>query len=341
MADKILIRRGNKADLPTLTDGEPGFARDTEEFFVGSPTGNKQVGAGPADTDALPEGATNKYYTEGRVNANSAVAANTAKKESNGIVVIGLVAEAGVDYVFTGTASYAAAVADSRVAKGGTIHFQQGVYVFDTNPSWAPLHHTGSGQWKTALELPAGQTSTGSDTDGRYTFEDMTLTTPGGAFGGGGAGTHTMNWAGNMQTNLVNVVTDYDLRWQPNNQNWPHNIIGCSLGYYGAPAQVDWIDCTIFMTDSWGGGGTFIKWDGNGELTFKGCNSIGVEYTGAANSGSLIYFIGCTSLNLDKGSTGNLTNCRVIGCSDNGSPPVGFAGHFVGNEATDIRGTVV
>jgi hypothetical protein len=36
-------------------------------------------GSGPADTDALNEGSTNLYYTEARVSANSAVAANTAK----------------------------------------------------------------------------------------------------------------------------------------------------------------------------------------------------------------------------------------------------------------------
>ena len=34
---------------------------------------------GPADTDALPEGSTNLYYTEARVNANPNVATNTAK----------------------------------------------------------------------------------------------------------------------------------------------------------------------------------------------------------------------------------------------------------------------
>lgn len=36
-------------------------------------------GGGPASTDALTEGSTNLYYTEARVTANTAVAANTAK----------------------------------------------------------------------------------------------------------------------------------------------------------------------------------------------------------------------------------------------------------------------
>lgn len=43
MADKIYLRRGNKADLPVLGSGEPGFATDTKQLFIGSPTGNAQV----------------------------------------------------------------------------------------------------------------------------------------------------------------------------------------------------------------------------------------------------------------------------------------------------------
>lgn len=50
MADKILLRRGNIADLPTLLSGEPGFATDAKRFFVGTPSGNAEVAmaAGPA-----------------------------------------------------------------------------------------------------------------------------------------------------------------------------------------------------------------------------------------------------------------------------------------------------
>ena len=112
---------------------------------------------------------------EAAIRVTEAPAAPAPAGGGNGIVVMGLVDEPGVDYVFTGTASYAAAVADPKIAKGGTIHFQQGVYVFDTNPSWAPLTHTGSGMYKTSLELPDGETSTGSDTDGRYIFENISI----------------------------------------------------------------------------------------------------------------------------------------------------------------------
>jgi hypothetical protein len=40
MSDKIYFRRGNKANLPALSAGEPGFALDTKEFFIGSASGN-------------------------------------------------------------------------------------------------------------------------------------------------------------------------------------------------------------------------------------------------------------------------------------------------------------
>lgn len=84
MADKIKIRRGAKVDLPTLDPGEPGYATDTEELFIGDPDGNKKINI--ADTDGLSEGSTNLYYTEGRVSANSSVAANTAKVSADGSI---------------------------------------------------------------------------------------------------------------------------------------------------------------------------------------------------------------------------------------------------------------
>lgn len=43
---KILIRRGLKARLPTLTDGELGFCTDTQELYVGTTNGNKLIGTG-------------------------------------------------------------------------------------------------------------------------------------------------------------------------------------------------------------------------------------------------------------------------------------------------------
>lgn len=42
----IKIKRGLKANIPTLEVGEPGFCTDTKELFVGSSDGNKLVGEG-------------------------------------------------------------------------------------------------------------------------------------------------------------------------------------------------------------------------------------------------------------------------------------------------------
>ncbi len=48
MARKVLltIRRGSKAQLPTLAEGELGFCTDTQELFVGTASGNKLIGSG-------------------------------------------------------------------------------------------------------------------------------------------------------------------------------------------------------------------------------------------------------------------------------------------------------
>lgn len=40
MANKIQFKRGLKANLPTLTEGEPGFCTDTKEVYIGSSAGN-------------------------------------------------------------------------------------------------------------------------------------------------------------------------------------------------------------------------------------------------------------------------------------------------------------
>lgn len=43
MADRILLRRGNLADLPTLTTGEPGFATDSKTLYIGTASGNQKI----------------------------------------------------------------------------------------------------------------------------------------------------------------------------------------------------------------------------------------------------------------------------------------------------------
>lgn len=41
MANKIQFKRGAKANLPTLSVGEPGFCTDTKELYIGAPDGEK------------------------------------------------------------------------------------------------------------------------------------------------------------------------------------------------------------------------------------------------------------------------------------------------------------
>ena len=44
MADKILLRAGKKANMPTLADREPAYVTDENAIYVGTPSGNKKVG---------------------------------------------------------------------------------------------------------------------------------------------------------------------------------------------------------------------------------------------------------------------------------------------------------
>lgn len=43
MRTPIYFRRGNKTDLPVLNAGEPGFAVDTKELFIGHSSGNVRI----------------------------------------------------------------------------------------------------------------------------------------------------------------------------------------------------------------------------------------------------------------------------------------------------------
>lgn len=43
MADKIQIRAGNKAGMPTLTDRELAYVRDENALYIGTPDGNKNL----------------------------------------------------------------------------------------------------------------------------------------------------------------------------------------------------------------------------------------------------------------------------------------------------------
>lgn len=43
MPDLIRVKRGNRANLPTLNDGEFGLAEDTKELFIGTTSGNMKL----------------------------------------------------------------------------------------------------------------------------------------------------------------------------------------------------------------------------------------------------------------------------------------------------------
>jgi len=43
MANDIEFRKGAKADLPTLNQGEPAYCTDTDEVFVGDGATNHQL----------------------------------------------------------------------------------------------------------------------------------------------------------------------------------------------------------------------------------------------------------------------------------------------------------
>lgn len=44
MADSIQFPRGNKATMPELPDGAPGWCKDEKALYIGHPDGNQKVG---------------------------------------------------------------------------------------------------------------------------------------------------------------------------------------------------------------------------------------------------------------------------------------------------------
>lgn len=44
MADSIQFLRGNKATMPVLPDGAPGWCKDEKALYIGHPEGNQKVG---------------------------------------------------------------------------------------------------------------------------------------------------------------------------------------------------------------------------------------------------------------------------------------------------------
>ena len=56
MANTIQIRRGAKASLPTLSQGELGLCTDTDDVFIGNGVGNVQLGNIVGPSGAVTDG---------------------------------------------------------------------------------------------------------------------------------------------------------------------------------------------------------------------------------------------------------------------------------------------
>lgn len=66
MANKIQLKRGLKSKLPTLSQGEPAYTTDTREFFLGTGSGNVNMGGSQWYTGTGMSGtstSTTYYYS--------------------------------------------------------------------------------------------------------------------------------------------------------------------------------------------------------------------------------------------------------------------------------------
>jgi len=79
MANKILLKRGANANLPTLAEGEPAFTTDKKELWVGSSEGNVKIGPG----------AVAEQENDPVIVAHLAVGSNTSYQSGYGLAVFG------------------------------------------------------------------------------------------------------------------------------------------------------------------------------------------------------------------------------------------------------------
>lgn len=70
---KLQLRRGTKANLPTLDSGELGFCTDSKELYVGDGSENTLVGGGITLTGTLATGSTSLTLSNSLITANSTV----------------------------------------------------------------------------------------------------------------------------------------------------------------------------------------------------------------------------------------------------------------------------
>nr|DAE34596.1 MAG TPA: tail protein [Caudoviricetes sp.] len=70
---KLQIRRGPKAQLPTLAEGELGYCTDTNQMFVGSGSGNTEIETKQVLTATLASGSTSLSFNNSAITTDSAV----------------------------------------------------------------------------------------------------------------------------------------------------------------------------------------------------------------------------------------------------------------------------
>ena len=76
MADKIQIRAGNKAGMPTLTDRELAYVRDENALYIGTPDGNKNLSGETKQALLELQTALNGKLTATAVEAQTELAAD-------------------------------------------------------------------------------------------------------------------------------------------------------------------------------------------------------------------------------------------------------------------------
>jgi hypothetical protein len=98
---KILIKKGNQADLHTLDVGEPAFCKDTHKLLIGSPDGNITIGTDPGQmTSTIQSGVFAIDSTSITISAPDFDAVNDVVF----LYIGGLLQTRNIDYTVSGNA---------------------------------------------------------------------------------------------------------------------------------------------------------------------------------------------------------------------------------------------
>lgn len=122
---KLQIRRGAKANLPTLSEGELGYCTDTKEVYVGSGSGNTQLAkqtdvSNKVDKVSGKALSTNDYTTTEK-NKVANLPANTNTELSKKANTSDVYNKTDADGRFAKTVTYTATVGTAWTAKTGYV----------------------------------------------------------------------------------------------------------------------------------------------------------------------------------------------------------------------------